>query len=132
MFLRFGFILGQAGVIGMLGMLIASYLVDFLTALSISAVSSNGTVRGGGAYYLISRSLGPEFGGSIGLVFFIGQVLNTGMNAVGLVNCLMSNFAVGTGSSLHIFPEGFVCSLNHLFRSQAYFPSGGGIFMPPW
>ena len=35
-------------------------------------------MRGGGAYYLISRSLGPEFGGSIGLVFYMGCVFNTG------------------------------------------------------
>lgn len=76
MFLRFGFILCQAGVLGMFGLLIISYSIDLLTTLSISAIATNGTVKGGGAYYMISRSLGPEFGGSIGLVFYIGQVLN--------------------------------------------------------
>lgn len=86
MFLRFGFILGQAGILGMFGLLIVSYAIDLLTTLSISAIATNGTVKGGGAYYMISRSLGPEFGGSIGLVFYIGQVLNTGMNVVGFVN----------------------------------------------
>ncbi|KAK6334114.1 hypothetical protein TWF696_002617 [Orbilia brochopaga] len=92
MFLRFGFILGQSGVLGMMGMLVASYLINLVTTLSISAISTNGTVRGGGAYYLISRSLGPEFGGSIGIVFYLGYVLNTGMNAVGLVDCFMNNY----------------------------------------
>lgn len=76
MFLRFGFILGQTGILGMLLLLTISYGIDLLTTLSVSAIATNGTVKGGGAYYMISRSLGPEFGGSIGLVFYIGQVLN--------------------------------------------------------
>lgn len=76
MFLRFGFILGQTGILGMFCLLTISYSVDLLTTLSVSAIATNGTVKGGGAYYMISRSLGPEFGGSIGLVFYIGQVLN--------------------------------------------------------
>ncbi|CAK7203501.1 hypothetical protein SEUCBS139899_006235 [Sporothrix eucalyptigena] len=92
MFLRFGSILGQIGLLGMLGLLIVSYLVDFVTALSLSAVASNGEVKGGGTYYLISRSLGPEFGGSIGLLFYLSQVLNTALNVVGLIDCLGLSF----------------------------------------
>ncbi|TLD31591.1 hypothetical protein PspLS_02546 [Pyricularia sp. CBS 133598] len=93
MFLRFGSILGHIGVLGMLGLLVVSYLIDLVTALSLSAVASNGEVKGGGAYYLISRSLGPEFGGSIGILFYLSQVLNTALNVVGLINCLELYFA---------------------------------------
>ena len=107
MFLRFGFILGQTGVIAMMGMLIASYLINLITTLSISAIATNGTVRGGGAYYLISRSLGPEFGGSIGVVFYLGFVFNTGMNAVGLVDCVKQNFGTLLGNWARWLPEGF-------------------------
>lgn len=95
-----------------------SYLINLITTLSISAISSNGTVRGGGAYYLISRSLGPEFGGSIGLVFYLGFVFNTGMNAVGMIDCLMNNFGEKTGSGPHLLPESFVSpppNANHGF-----------------
>ncbi|KAH8887444.1 amino acid permease [Thozetella sp. PMI_491] len=94
MFLRFGLILGQVGL------LLVAYLVDFITTLSLSAIASNGEVKGGGAYYLISRSLGPEFGGSIGLLFYLAQVLNTALNVVGLVDCLRLNL----GSAL---PQGY-------------------------
>ncbi len=62
------------------GPLIMAYGIDLLTTLSLSAIASNGEVKGGGAYYLISRSLGPEFGGSIGILFFLAQAVNTAMN----------------------------------------------------
>lgn len=88
-------------------MLAASYLINLLTTMSISAIATNGTVRGGGAYYLISRSLGPEFGGSIGIVFYIGFVLNTGMNAVGLINCLIQSFGSVSGKWSQFMLEGF-------------------------
>jgi len=105
MFLRFGFILGQGGVFGIMGMLIAAYAINLITTFSLSAIASNGTVRGGGAYYLISRSLGPEFGGSIGVVFYLGFVFNTGLNAVGLIDCVKLNFGTSTGNWANILPE---------------------------
>lgn len=88
-------------------MLIAAYIIDLLTTMSISAIATNGTVRGGGAYYLISRSLGPEFGGSIGIVFYMGLIFNTGMNALGLVNCIVENFGIESGSWSNFLQEGF-------------------------
>ncbi|KJZ71882.1 hypothetical protein HIM_08727 [Hirsutella minnesotensis 3608] len=100
MFLRFGLILGQVGLVGIVGLLVVAYGIDLLTTLSLSAIASNGEVRGGGAYYLISRTLGPEFGGSIGLLFFLAQALNTAMNVVGLVDCIRLN----VGSA---FPQGY-------------------------
>ncbi|KAJ5108953.1 hypothetical protein N7456_005628 [Penicillium angulare] len=75
--------------------------------MSLSAIATNGTVRGGGAYYLISRSLGPEFGGSIGIVFYMGYVFNTGMNAVGLIDCFLQNFGSISGSLANFLQEGF-------------------------
>lgn len=82
-----------------------AYVINLLTTLSLSAIASNGTVRGGGAYYLISRSLGPEFGGSIGVVFYMGFVFNTGMNAVGLIDCFNQNFGAISGNWARILPE---------------------------
>ncbi|KAI9739567.1 MAG: hypothetical protein M1834_006284 [Cirrosporium novae-zelandiae] len=132
MFLRFGFILGQSGVLGIMGMLIVSYLINLVTTLSISAIATNGTVRGGGAYYLISRSLGPEFGGSIGIVFYLGFVFNTGMNAVGLIDCFKQNFGVHSGDWANWLPEGFwweyLFATIVLFICTAICLAGSGIF----
>ncbi|KAK8003747.1 CMGC DYRK PRP4 kinase [Apiospora arundinis] len=100
MFLRFSSILGRIGLLGILGLLVVAYFIDLVTALSLSAIASNGEVKGGGAYYLISRSLGPEFGGSIGVLFYLSQVLNTAMNVVGLIDCLKLN--LGT-----LIPDGY-------------------------
>ncbi len=105
LFLRFGFILGQAGLLGALFLLVLSYAIDTLTAMSLNAISTNGQVRGGGAYYLISRSLGPEFGGSIGLIFFAGQALNAAMNVLGFVETLTDAFGESRGPT-GFLPEG--------------------------
>lgn len=82
------------------GLLVVAYIVDFITTLSLSAIASNGEVKGGGAYYLISRSLGPEFGGSIGILFYLAQVVNTSLNIVGLIDCLKLNLG-------HLVPHGY-------------------------
>ncbi|KAF5021510.1 hypothetical protein F66182_6453 [Fusarium sp. NRRL 66182] len=100
MFLRFGLIIGKIGFTGILGLLVTAYSIDLLTTLSLSAIASNGEVKGGGAYYLISRSLGPEFGGSIGILFYLAQVLNASMNVVGLIDCIRLNLGPA-------FPQGY-------------------------
>ncbi|CUM45614.1 uncharacterized protein AC631_02391 [Debaryomyces fabryi] len=107
MFLRFGFIIGQMGITGTFLLLIMSYTIDILTVMSISAISTNGTVKGGGAYYMISRSLGPEFGGAIGVIFCIGQILNASLNVVGLIEPILVNFGEHNGDILQILPIGY-------------------------
>lgn len=107
MFLRFGFIIGQMGILGTVLLLVMSYVIDTLTVLSLSAISTNGTVKGGGAYYMISRSLGPEFGGAIGLIFFIGQILNSSLNVVGFIEPLLVNFGQAEGDIVLALPESY-------------------------
>ncbi|KAI0598092.1 amino acid permease-domain-containing protein [Biscogniauxia sp. FL1348] len=125
MFLRFGSILGRIGLLGTLGLLLVAYLVDLATVLSLSAIASNGEVKGGGAYYLISRSLGPEFGGSIGILFYLSQVLNTSLNVVGLIDC----FKLNIDSVPHGYWEGYGMQTCALLVCTALSLAGSALFV---
>ena len=62
LFIRLTWVVGQAGIGLSCVIILLSCFVTIITTLSMSAICTNGEVKGGGAYYLISRSLGPEFG----------------------------------------------------------------------
>ncbi|EGW31780.1 uncharacterized protein SPAPADRAFT_72504 [Spathaspora passalidarum NRRL Y-27907] len=111
MFLRFGFIIGQMGILGTMFLLVLSYAIDILTTMSVSAIATNGTVKGGGAYYMISRSLGPEFGGAIGIIFVIGQILNSSLNVVGFIEPFLENFGLEHGDMVKLLPTGYMWSV---------------------
>lgn len=95
MFLRFGYVVGQTGVMAALLIVLASKVITMLTTLSLSAIATNTKVEGGGAYFLISRSLGPEFGGAIGLVFFAAQALSVAMYVIGFTEALTTYLPAG-------------------------------------
>ena len=58
-------------------MFIVGESMALFTAMSLSALCSNGKMRAGGAYYMISRSLGPEFGGTMAILFFTAYVVGS-------------------------------------------------------
>ncbi|XP_074863037.1 solute carrier family 12 member 1 isoform X3 [Carettochelys insculpta] len=89
LFIRLSWIVGQTGIgLGVVIILLAT-TVTSITGLSTSAIATNGFVRGGGAYYLISRSLGPEFGGSIGLIFAFANAVAVAMYVVGFAETVV-------------------------------------------
>ncbi|XP_027770462.1 cation-chloride cotransporter 1 isoform X6 [Solanum pennellii] len=61
----------------------------FLTTISLSAIATNGAMKGGGPYYLIGRALGPEVGVSIGLCFFLGNAVAGAMYVLGAVETFL-------------------------------------------
>jgi len=89
MFMRTGFVIGQAGIYHALIMLLIAKSITILTTFSISAIATNIEVKGGGAYYLISRTLGPEFGGTIGLALFFAQALAVPFYILGFSEAVM-------------------------------------------
>ncbi|KAL1379867.1 hypothetical protein pipiens_003705 [Culex pipiens pipiens] len=88
LFLRLSWVVSQAGIVESLIIIGISYLVCVITALSLSAICTNGQVKGGGIYYLISRSLGPEFGASVGVVFAFANCVQAALNTIGFCSSL--------------------------------------------
>ncbi|KAF7686792.1 hypothetical protein HF521_015185 [Silurus meridionalis] len=83
LFLRLPWITAQAGILTTWVIILMSVLVTSVTSLSVSALSTNGRVSSGGAYFMISRTLGPELGGPIGMVFSFANALGCALNTVG-------------------------------------------------
>ncbi|ODM98387.1 Bumetanide-sensitive sodium-(potassium)-chloride cotransporter [Orchesella cincta] len=88
LFLRLSWVIGHAGVLEGFLLISLANLVTFITAFSMSAVSTNGQIKGGGIYYMISRSLGPEFGAAIGLMFTVANSIAVSMYIVGFCESL--------------------------------------------
>ncbi|XP_032873671.1 solute carrier family 12 member 2 isoform X3 [Amblyraja radiata] len=88
LFIRLSWIVGHAGIGLSLLVIGTATVVTTITGLSTSAITTNGFVRGGGAYYLISRSLGPEFGGAIGLIFAFANAVAVAMYVVGFAETM--------------------------------------------
>lgn len=91
MFLRLGWVVGEEGVFGACLIIFLSTIVTTLTTLSMSAIATNGEVKAGGAYYLISRALGPASGGSVGVLFWLGNAIACAMYVLGFVETLTDN-----------------------------------------
>ena len=92
MFMRTGFVVGHAGIFYAILILLISKSITTLTSVSISAVSTNTPVAGGGAYFLISRALGPESGGAIGLALYCAQAVSVPFYILGFTEALVRSF----------------------------------------
>ncbi|KAL3087667.1 hypothetical protein niasHT_028973 [Heterodera trifolii] len=69
--------------------------ITFLTCISVSAVATNGVVEGGGAYFIISRNLGPAFGTAVGILFYLANTVATSMYLIGGIEILLLYLCLG-------------------------------------
>ena len=83
LFLRLGYVVGNAGLGRALMMIGLANAISILTSISLAAIATNLKVKGGGDYYLISRTLGVEFGGAIGIVLFLAQSVSIAFYCMG-------------------------------------------------
>ena len=103
LFMRANFVVGEAGILGALLILVIGEVIILLTSLSICAISTNMKIRGGGAYFMISRVLGPTYGGTIGLALYVAQSLVVVFGVIGFTEAMLSTYpSLGEHSFLPI------------------------------
>ncbi|XDV27239.1 hypothetical protein PO909_030802 [Leuciscus waleckii] len=90
LFLRLTWIVGTAGILEALAVIFMCCSCTMLTAISMSAIATNGVVPAGGSYYMISRALGPEFGGAVGLCFYLGTTFAGSMYILGTMEIFLT------------------------------------------
>ncbi|XP_064161354.1 solute carrier family 12 member 5 isoform X2 [Anguilla rostrata] len=109
LFLRMTWVVGVGGVLGSFIIVFICCSTTMLTAISMSAIATNGVVPAGGSYYMISRSLGPEFGGAVGICFYLGTTFAGAMYILGCIEILL----------IYIVPQAAVFKLEGLEGPEA-------------
>jgi solute carrier family 12 (sodium/potassium/chloride transporter), member 2 len=92
MYLRLGWVVGNAGLLGAWLIIIIAFIITLCTALSMSSITTNIRIGAGGAYAIISQSLGLEVGGSLGIPRYISQGLAVTMYIFGFREGWLSIF----------------------------------------
>ena len=118
MYLRFGWVVGNVGLLGTLAIVTLGTSITFLTALSIASIATNAPVKAGGAYFLISRSLGLEMGGAIGIPLFLAQAFSVALYIMGFSESMVAIFPVLDIKLVGIITTIFL-SLLALFSTKA-------------
>ncbi|XP_054881179.1 solute carrier family 12 member 6-like isoform X3 [Poeciliopsis prolifica] len=110
LFLRLTWVVGTAGVLQALCIVFICCCCTLLTAISMSAIATNGVVPAGGSYFMISRSLGPEFGGAVGICFYLGTTFAGAMYILGAIEILLMYIV----PEAEIFKGGGAAMLNNM------------------
>ena len=84
--------MGNVGLLGSLIIVSLATSITFLTSLSLAAIATDQQVKIGGAYYMISRSLGIESGGAVGISLYLAQALSVSMYTVGFAESIVEVF----------------------------------------
>ena len=106
LFLRIGYVVGTGGLGEALIIILLANAISILTSVSLAAVATNLKVKGGGVYYIISRTLGLPFGGAIGLVLFIAQAISVGFYCVGFAEGVTTLLGIDDG----LLPQGIAAA----------------------
>ena len=122
MYLRLGMVVGKVGIIPTLTIIGLSSLITLLAALSIASITTNMKVNKGGAYYIVSRSLGIDFGSAIGIPLYLGQAIGLAFFVLGFaetVHALYPACEIKTVSLITLIGLGMLGFLSTRFVLKA-------------
>ena len=95
MYMRLGWVVGNAGLIGAIIIILIAHIIAVTTGLSVSSVATDKKIGAGGIYYVLSRSMGIPIGGSIGIALYIGTALSIALYLIGFAESFNSYFNLG-------------------------------------
>lgn len=95
MYMRLGWVVGNAGLIGTIVIIIIAHVISVTTGLSISSVATDKKIGAGGVYYVLSRSMGIPIGGSIGIALYVGTALSIALYLIGFAESFNNFFDFG-------------------------------------
>ena len=96
MYMRLGWVVGNAGLIGAVVIIIIAHVIAVTTGLSVSSVATDKKIGAGGIYYVLSRSMGIPIGGSIGIALFVGTAFSIALYLIGFAESFNDYFGFGT------------------------------------
>ena len=92
MYLRMGWVVGNAGLFGTIVIVVIAHVISVSTGLSVSSISTDKKVGAGGIYYILSRSMGIPIGGAIGIALYIGTALSIALYLIGFAESFNGYF----------------------------------------
>jgi len=95
MYMRLGWVVGNAGLLGAMVIIIIAHLIAVTTGLSVSSVATDKKIGAGGIYYVLSRSMGIPIGGSIGIALAVGTAFSIALYLVGFSESFNAYFGFG-------------------------------------
>lgn len=96
MYMRLGWVVGNAGLIGAIVIIIIAHVIAVTTGLSVSSVATDKKIGAGGIYYVLSRSMGIPIGGSIGIALFVGTAFSIALYLIGFAESFNAYLGFGT------------------------------------
>lgn len=95
MYMRLGWVVGNAGLIGAIAIIIIAHVIAVTTGLSVSSIATDKKIGAGGIYYVLSRSMGIPIGGSIGIALYVGTAFSIALYLIGFAESFNSFFGYG-------------------------------------
>ena len=96
MYLRMGWVVGNAGLFGSIIIVVIAHIISVSTGLSVSSIATDKKVGPGGIYYILSRSMGIPIGGAIGIALYIGTALSIALYLIGFAESFNAYVGLAT------------------------------------